>query len=762
MGPRFVGTLLLTAGLTAFAGCVSPGEIEVHRLTRYQQAMAKRASAAARVDTPGLIRPPEAFTISGLQTEPVIERVTKTSCTYYPSSDSNAPKTQDRLQSVAVMTDFDLDRQTGSADANSGRVSRRIEIETIRSFERQADPGATVATVGRTLVRTVTRRVELAPGPEAGKLVRRAETTTTRTYQRLPRAVEKAGEADAEGAEDQVLVKTNVKTTRYLRAKPEAVTDPEVNTTTTIPVWQFEAISGPPWHSRAKTQQATERARIGRDHADPAVLETSRRLVRLTLAEAIRAALATNPEIRVVSFDPAVSAEEMVKAAAAFDTAVFFNMNFRKEEGGNPALGLVDDARRVKQWSAGLRRRTVTGASWTLRSELSRNWDSSSMDGLYKSVAALDVTQPLLRGAWPEYNLAALRIARINRRLSDAQFRATVEETITAVTAAYWQLVRARRIVRIQQELIAAAHRALSRVRARLNVDATRASVEQGRATLRERQADLIDTRRTVADMQDRLVHLAPARALKPLGDAEIVPTSPPIRAKVKLDPAEQLLTAVRHSPLLEQARLAVAGAKVNITVAENQTLPMLDLTASVQMQRYNPSLSGHSQVFSSDEYAVGYEFDLLLDYPIGNRAAIAQLRQAKLAHTQSIVSMQKTVNDLALAINEQVRGIDRTYEKVQAYQGVMRAADAELQAVRQGESAEPRLTPQILRTRLRAQEDLARAKRRFEQALSDYNIARAELNRTIGTVLELNRVRIAWPALLQAGGHRPSAAASR
>ncbi|HAU37421.1 MAG TPA: TolC family protein, partial [Phycisphaerales bacterium] len=63
-------------------------------------------------------------------------------------------------------------------------------------------------------------------------------------------------------------------------------------------------------------------------------------------------------------------------------------------------------------------------------------------------------TQPLLRDAWPEVNLARMRIASINESASRSAFRAKVEDVVTTVVTTYWSLRQARRDLEIQQWLL--------------------------------------------------------------------------------------------------------------------------------------------------------------------------------------------------------------------------------------------------------------------------------------------------------------------
>ncbi len=50
----------------------------------------------------------------------------------------------------------------------------------------------------------------------------------------------------------------------------------------------------------------------------------------------------------------------------------------------------------------------------------------------------------------------------------------------------------------------------------------------------------------------------------------------------MKVDAADQLVQTLLHSPVLEQARLAISAGEVNVKVAQNQTLPQLDIQATV------------------------------------------------------------------------------------------------------------------------------------------------------------------------------------
>ncbi|HAU38876.1 MAG TPA: hypothetical protein DCX07_14310, partial [Phycisphaerales bacterium] len=68
------------------------------------------------------------------------------------------------------------------------------------------------------------------------------------------------------------------------------------------------------------------------------------------------------------------------------------------------------------------------------------------------------------------------------------------------------------------------------------------------------REAALVRARRTIGDLQDVLLRLLADPQLNLLSGAEIVPVTEAADIRVRLDEADQLVTALRHSPLLEQA----------------------------------------------------------------------------------------------------------------------------------------------------------------------------------------------------------------
>ena len=469
--------------------------------------------------------------------------------------------------------------------------------------------------------------------------------------------------------------------------------------------------------------------------------------VELSLDQAVMLSLANNPDIAVVSFDPAISRQQTIQAAAAFDYTVF--AEYTKTHTDQQALPAVAEKTFTDDFSAGVRQTTITGADWSLTADMTRIWDDATAGDLaerYEPSLTLSVTQPLLRDAWPGFNLAALRIARINRRTSLAAFRDTAEQVITNVIGSYWLLVQYRRNGEIQQSLLDMTVQTLEKVKARSEIDATLVQIKQVEAAVESHRATLLQAKKAILDAQQQLARLLAHEKINVLGDYHIDPATELTTSEVKIDAADQLVTALRYNPLLEQARLAISAARENVKIAENQLLPQLDLAASVGLQGL-----GHTPNFAKDQFNSGkyvsYSLGLIFEYPIGNRYRRAELRKKRMERLKAIAELQQTADDVAVSVSEQIRQINTSFQEMLARRKAVAAAKTHLKALEETEIRR-RLTPEYLNVKLSAQQNVASSELLELQAAVSYNVALAQLARHTGTVIQMQRVKIALPKI--------------
>jgi len=459
--------------------------------------------------------------------------------------------------------------------------------------------------------------------------------------------------------------------------------------------------------------------------------------VSLTIGQAVMRALANNLDVRIASFTPAISKEEMVQAAAAFDYVMFGDYSYGKTD-ERTASQFGGGQIRTHTGSVGVRQTTITGASWSAEYSFGWTWEDLTISNLprrYDTRLNFEITQPLLRGAWPEYNLANLRIAAIGYKTSRSQFRQQVEQTVTDVIQAYLSLKQARRNLQIQSWLLAEARKTLEKLKLRRGLDATAVEIKQTATSVKTREALIISAKKAILDVQDTLARLLADPQINLLNEYEIIPTTPLNDVRVKLDVTDQLLTSLRHSPILEQARLAIALADVNVVVAKNETLPRLDFTASATFHGQERKPHDANHYLWTGDYA-GYMLSLLFEYPIGNRQRLAALRAARFGRLKAITEMQNAADGVAVDVKESIRQVNASYEELLAQRATVKVAREQLKALEDLEEFRARLTPEFLRLKLTAQVTIATAELSEAQAITDYNNALIALARATGTVL--------------------------
>lgn len=477
--------------------------------------------------------------------------------------------------------------------------------------------------------------------------------------------------------------------------------------------------------------------------------------IKLTLQDAVMRALANSSDIAVVAYDPAIAREQIVQAAAAFDATVFGSMGYSTSD-----TQFLSDAGvgpgRYLTGSVGVQQRLTTGAQWSITNTMVRSWDDRmtvSRGRFNENDLAFEITQPLLRDAWSDVNLAQLRIAKLNYQVTESQFRQQVETIATEVLNLYYQLVQAREEINIAKRLLEVTKATHTYVVDRKDIDANSVQINQALVAIKQREVVLVNALKQKEDVQDQLVRLLNDPQIQLIQKIDIITTTELPHEKVKFDATDQLLTALRLSPVLEQARLGIQQADITVTVAENQLLPRLDLTLGTTLNGgRRKDMLGPMERSVSGRYG-SYQAMLAFEYPIGNRLRRAELAQAKLSKKQVVTQMQNSADQITEAIAERLREIDTAYTRWKLQGETLVAAKEQLAGLELLQELEGS-TPEFLNIKLQAQVTVAVTESNLLTALVSYNNAIHDLYRVTGATLELNQVKIAMPLATKGLGH--------
>ena len=483
---------------------------------------------------------------------------------------------------------------------------------------------------------------------------------------------------------------------------------------------------------------------------------TGRKIIELTIEQAIVRSLANSPEIRVVSFDPSIAKQDITKEAAEFDITAFGRMNYEQDD--NPVSSTFQPGQSdVRLLESGIKQKGITGSEWSLSYAFTRSWDDlpyRTPSTRYEPILAFQIKQPLLRDAWQQTNLAGVNIARLNHDIAVLGFRQKAEDVSTEVISAYWRLLQARRDFEILQKLLQRTLDTLKKVLGRKEIDATDVQIKQMEASAKAREAVLLQASKRVIDTQDILVRLMADPQVSMLDEVEIVPdTIPSMTAedfesfptRDKRGQAEILGLAMKKNPIMQQARVAITIADINIRVAENQEMARLDLIASSRIQGLDKSQGQAQDSFNSGDYA-SYTIGLSLEYPLGNRQREAELIRRRFERRKAISTLQNLADQVAIQAKERIRMIETNRAEIEIQAEAAQASRIHLQAVEDSEPIREKLTPEFLLVKLQAQGALADAQMAEIKAIADFNISLARLAQTTGTVLELRQVSTALP----------------
>lgn len=466
-------------------------------------------------------------------------------------------------------------------------------------------------------------------------------------------------------------------------------------------------------------------------------------VISLTLDQALSRTLTNSPEISVVSFDPTIAKEKVVFEAAKFDVASFGKVEWNDQDVPSNIVAETGISR-SNVWSVGVKQKVITGAEWRLSYGMTRTVDDSLnriFTLSYEPSLILSVKQPLLRDAWPDINLSGVKTAQLQYQTSLADFRRQVEDVLTQVISLYWKLHQSRRDIEIHKDLLDRAIETLTKVEDRKGIDATMGDIMQAEATVKTREASLLQVRRFHADVQDSLVRLLSDPQLNLLNDLDIVPMTAPDTSAKELIQSELLELALNNNPDIARARIEVEIAEINLKVAKRQKLPLVDLVASARLDGLSDDRSSAARMISNTEhesYFLGFSFE----YPLGNREKTSEFRQRELEYTKASSKLQVMLDQIALTIKDRIRAAETSQKEIRIYKDAVNAARVHLQVIEDIGVVRKRLTPEFLLTIIQAQDSLAEAQRGETRAIAEYNIALSRLSQATGTLMNMEPIK--------------------
>src|SRR5271165_769582 len=378
------------------------------------------------------------------------------------------------------------------------------------------------------------------------------------------------------------------------------------------------------------------------------------------------------------------------------------------------------------------------------------------------------VTQNLLQGFGLLPNTRFIRIAKNNREISDVAFRLQIITTVDQVENMYWDLVYAYENVRVQQESLTYAQKALDDSKRQAQVGTVPPiQVVSAQSTVATGQQNLIVAQNNL-QLQQLLTKNALSRSIEDpvLAEADVIPTSAmQVPQEETVVPIQDLINdALRHRAELVESRIDLNSRDINSKAVRNSMLPTLDafayyggsgLGGDVNAQcKFNGNACSSPPVFGGAS-SVGYGgtlnqlvnstapdkgIGLTLTIPIRNRLAQSNQVRAELEYRQAQVRQHQLENQVRIEVRNAQFDVKQNRVAVQAAQSAVDLArqtlDADQQKLKVGLTTQTAIL-QDAATLTTGESNLVSAKAAYEKS-------RIELDRATGLLLDHAGINVA------------------
>ncbi len=387
------------------------------------------------------------------------------------------------------------------------------------------------------------------------------------------------------------------------------------------------------------------------------------------------------------------------------------------------------------------------------------------------------VTQNLLQGFGSLPNTRFIRIAKNNREISDVAFRLQIITTVDQIEDMYWDLVYAYENVRVQQEALTYAQKALTDTKQQAQVGTVPPiQVVSAQSTASTDEQNLILAQNNL-ELEKLLMKNALSRSIDDpvLAEADVIPTStmqvPQEEAAVPIQ--DMINEALDHRAELIESRIDLNSRDLSSKAIRNALLPTLDAFAyysgsgvggninpAVLTPPCNPAVSscfsnssppppfvnggpvGYggtlNQLFNgtAPDKGVG----LTLTIPLRNREGQANQVRAELEYRQAQVRLHQLENQVRIEVRNAQFDVKQNRASVQAAQYAVDFARQTLDADQQKLKVGLTTTTAILQDA----SVLTTSESNLVSAKAAYQKSRVELDRATGLLLDHSGIDVA------------------
>jgi outer membrane protein len=310
--------------------------------------------------------------------------------------------------------------------------------------------------------------------------------------------------------------------------------------------------------------------------------------LHLRLKEFLELVLKNSTDVNLTRVDVFTAADQIQAAKAVYDPTLSLGFNTLRSIAPQSSQISGADTLSTLSQNSFLNYQQVLPQGQTVNAGFaaSRNSTNSAFNFFNPNILGtlnLAVTQPLLQNRNNILRNAPIKIARTQLMITSSQSEAHITDLVAAAAGQYWDAVRARDNIAVEQQTVELAQKSYERDKKALDLGALASlDIYQSQTQVAERNRDLIAAQYAYRSALDGLRRLIGADLTAELRSTELILEDDPsmLPAKAAILPFEQALAAAMQvRPELDAAHRRVTVDDLNARVARNLLLPRVDLT---------------------------------------------------------------------------------------------------------------------------------------------------------------------------------------
>jgi len=461
----------------------------------------------------------------------------------------------------------------------------------------------------------------------------------------------------------------------------------------------------------------------------------------ITLDTAVRSAIERNLDLRVQTFNPALSETGVRRARAVYDPNLSLLLDYRDSNAAvDPTLSFFANRR---TFDANLSTDFLLSSGATASAAFTNFWSQDDLGTPFSRYAqpqvSLSLSQPVLRGFGKEITEKDITIAGYAKASSLLQWRSAAISKVADTRDAYFALVKARENLTTRRSSLAVAKEIHAGNQARVKAGVL-ASVEllDSEFGVAQREQDLLVAEKNVKDASDSLSVLIQYGVGSELVPAESIPVEP-----MEVSEQEEMAIALRNRPDLQDAKVGLETEEFRTRVARNEMLPDVSLTGSAGLGGLAPGYGDALDELKSGNSPF-WSIGVTLSFPLGNDAAKADLAAGLLQERQADTRIRSLTESIRLDVRTALRALDTSMRQVEAAQKGVVLGEARLASFLKRGKVGLATTTDILQ----AESDLTSSRETLTAARAAYQGAQTLLWKATGELLERQGIRIEDPAI--------------